>query len=83
MDMNKYPNLKEEVQDFVEIYEKEGEHRCLQTFAKYILEDVLPHADGEEGEAFEYVSTLLTCVQLRLEMNESLVSQFYFGLDNK
>lgn len=70
MDPNKYPNLKEEVQDFVEIYENEGEHKCLQTFAKYILDDVLPYEDGDPGEAFEYVSTLVTCVQLRLELNQ-------------
>lgn len=72
MNPNKYPNLKEEVQDFVEIYEKEGEHRCLQTFAKYILEDVLPYAEYEEGTALEYVSMLLTYVELRLELNREL-----------
>ena len=70
MDPNKYPNLKEEVRDFVEIYENEGEHRCLQIFAKTITEDVLPYADGEEGEALEYLSTLLTCVQLKLELKQ-------------
>lgn len=71
MDTNKYPTLiKETVEDFVEIYENEGEHRCLQILAHYILDDVLPYADGEEGEALEYVSTLLTCVQLRLELKQ-------------
>jgi len=72
MNPNKYPNLKEEVQDFVEIYETQGEHKCLQIFAKTITEDVLPYADGEEGEALEYLSTLLTSVQLRLELNREL-----------
>lgn len=70
MDPNKYPNLKETVQDFVEIHEKEGELRCLQILANYILDDVLPYEDGDPGEAFEYVSTLVTCVQLRLELNQ-------------
>jgi len=70
MNPNKYPNLKETVQDFVEIYETQGEYKCLEIFAKYILEDVLPYADLKDGEAFEYVSTLLTCVQLRLELNQ-------------
>ena len=72
MNPNKYPNLKETVQDFVEIYETQGEHKCLQIFAKTITEDVLPYADGEEGEALEYLSTLLTSVQLRLELNREL-----------